>query len=76
MGDVQEEIPSSSTDSRFTEQCDNVCLVFQTAEEEKKKCFLWIYENRNIDLFRLRFVTLLVITRCFWVLWEGQVSCR
>lgn len=39
MGDVQEEIPSSSTDSRFTEQCDNVCLVFQTAEEEKKNVF-------------------------------------
>ena len=32
---------------------------------KKKYHFLWIYENRNIDLFCLGFVTLLMIAWCF-----------
>lgn len=51
MGDVQEEIPSSSTDSRFTEQCDNVCLVFQTAEEEKKNVFYGFMKTETLICF-------------------------
>lgn len=47
MGDVQEEIPSSSTDSRFTEQCDNVCLVFQTAEEKKKMFSMDLWKQKH-----------------------------
>ena len=32
---------------------------------KNKYHFLWIYENRNIDLFCLGFVTLLMIAWCF-----------
>lgn len=73
MGYVQEEIPSSSTDSSFTEQCDNVCLVFETAEEEKKNVFYGFTKMETLICFVWRFVTLLVITRCLRALWEGQV---
>lgn len=43
---------------------------------KRKCCFLRIYENRNIDLFCLGFVTLLTITWCFLVLWEGPKFYR
>jgi hypothetical protein len=53
-GTVEEEIPSSSTASRFMEQYENICPVFETAEEGKRNvvfygfmktetliCFAW-----------------------------------
>lgn len=76
-GAVEEEIPYSSTDSRFMASWEHICPCLKLLKRGKKKCcFLRMYENRNIDLFCLGFVTLSMITPCFWVLGEGQVSCR
>ena len=51
-------------------------LCLRLLRGKKKYRFFWIYENKNIDLFCLGFLTLLMIAWCFWVIWEGQVSCR
>lgn len=69
-GTLKKKFSYSSADSRFMEKCGNICPLPGTAEVGKRNVF-YRHENRNIDLFCLGFVTLLMITWCLLGLLRG-----